>query len=157
MALLLDSVKIKLLPEIAALPPEEREQFIPKPPSNGDAGIDLISTERVTILPDNTAKIKTSAIFELPEGSVGLVYIRSGMAAKFSLTLQNSVGVVDKQYSGIYYMLIRNEGKAAYTVEPGHKIAQLVITPFYTTKRFEIVEELEKTERGEKVFGSSGV
>lgn len=155
--LLLDSVKIKLLPEIMDLSEEERVQFIPKPQKDGNAGIDLISVEKVLIPPDSQMKVKTSAIFELPVGTVGLVYVRSGMAAKHSLTLQNSVAVVDHSYTGTYYMLIRNEGKTGYEINPGDRIAQLVITPFYTVNKFEIVEEITQTNREEKGLGSSGV
>ena len=92
---------------------------------------------------------------EIPEGYVGLVYARSGLACKRGLAPANKVGVVDSDYRGEIKVALHNHGKEAQTVEKGERIAQMVIAP-YLSVNYEEADELSETERGEGGFGSTG-
>ena len=92
---------------------------------------------------------------ELPEGYAGLIYARSGLASKKGLAPANKVGVIDSDYRGEVLVALHNHSTAAAVVEPGERIAQLVITP-YIVGLFEEADELSDTVRGEGGFGSTG-
>ena len=92
---------------------------------------------------------------EIPEGYAGLIYARSGLACKRNLAPANKVGVVDSDYRGEFMIALHNHGTAPQTIEPKERIAQLVITP-YIVGQFEVVDELDTTERGAGGFGSTG-
>ena len=121
------------------------------------AGADLYACldEDLTILPNQTAFVHTGIAIELPAGTVGLVYARSGLACKRDLAPANKVGVIDCDYRGEVMVALHNHGTQAQTVCHGERIAQLVIAPYYVAQ-FEEAETLSETVRGEGGFGSTG-
>lgn len=130
---------------------------VPTMGSKFAAGADLYSAEDadVVIEPSETKFIGTGLAMEIPEGYVGLVYARSGLACKRGLAPANKVGVVDSDYRGEIKVALHNHGKEAQTVEKGERIAQMVIAP-YLSVNYEETDELSETERGEGGFGSTG-
>ena len=130
---------------------------VPTMGSKFAAGADLYSAEDadVVIGPGETKFIGTGLAMEIPEGYVGLVYARSGLACKRGLAPANKVGVVDSDYRGEIKVALHNHGKEAQTVEKGERIAQMVIAP-YLSVNYEEADELSETERGEGGFGSTG-
>lgn len=130
---------------------------VPTMGSKFAAGADLYSAEDadVVIEPNETKFIGTGLAMEIPEGYVGLVYARSGLACKRGLAPANKVGVVDSDYRGEIKVALYNHGKEAQTVEKGERIAQMVIAP-YLSVNYEEADELSETERGEGGFGSTG-
>lgn len=130
---------------------------VPTMGSKFAAGADLYSAEDadVVIEPSETKFIGTGLAMEIPEGYVGLVYARSGLACKRGLAPANKVGVVDSDYRGEIKVALHNHGKEAQTVENGERIAQMVIAP-YLSVNYEEADELSETERGEGGFGSTG-
>lgn len=130
---------------------------VPSLGSKFAAGADLYSAESgdVVIQPCETKFIGTGIAMEIPEGYVGLVYARSGLACKRGLAPANKVGVIDSDYRGEIKVALYNHGKDAQTIESGERIAQIVITP-YLNVCYEEADELSDTERGEGGFGSSG-
>lgn len=121
------------------------------------AGADLYACleEAVAIAPHETKLIPTGLAMELPLGWAGLVYARSGLASKRHLAPANKVGVIDPDYRGEVMVALHNHGTEPQTIDPGERIAQLVLTP-YLTARFLEAEELSDTVRGEGGFGSTG-
>jgi len=121
------------------------------------AGADLYACPDgpVTIPPHETVLVPTGLSLELPVGWAGMVFARSGMAAKRDLAPANKVGVIDCDYRGEVMVSLHNHGTGPQTVEPGERIAQLVIMPYLTAQFFE-TEELSETVRGEGGFGSTG-
>lgn len=119
------------------------------------AGADLYAAEGVTIRAGETKFVHTGIAVELPAGTVGLVYARSGLASKQGLAPANKVGVIDCDYRGEIMVALHNHGGNARTVETGDRIAQLVIAPYYTAE-FTEAEELSETVRGAGGFGSTG-
>ena len=122
------------------------------------AGADVyaLTDGPVTIEPGQTVLIHTGVAFAIPQGYVGLVYARSGMATRQGLAPANKVGVIDADYRGELMVALHNHGQEARVVNDGDRIAQMVITP-YLTARFEVKEELDDTVRGVGGFGSTGV
>lgn len=125
--------------------------------SDSAAGADLyaLCDTDTEIAPDETVFIHTGIAMEIPEGYVGLVYARSGMACKNDLAPANKVGVVDSDYRGEIMVALHNHGNKMRTVENGDRIAQIVITPFLRCE-FSETDELNETVRGEGGFGSTG-
>ena len=121
------------------------------------AGADLYSAmqEDVIIAPETTKFIKTGIAIEIPEGLVGLIYSRSGMACKKGLAPANKVGVIDSDYRGEIIVALYNHSDSSVTVASGDRIAQLVLTP-YIKADFEEADELDDTVRGDGGFGSTG-
>lgn len=128
---------------------------IPQYGRQGDAGADLISTEALLIRPGARAVVPTGTWIEIPEGYVGLVHPRSGMAMKHGLTVTNAPGTIDAGFRGEIKVLLINHGTKAVEIESGQRIAQLVIQEFVSAT-FVQVDELSETARGEKGFGSTG-
>ena len=122
------------------------------------AGADLYACMDgdVVIGAGETVFIHTGIAAELPEGTVGLVYARSGLACKKDLAPANKVGVIDCDYRGEIMVAIHNHGKEPRVIADGERIAQLVIAPYYTVSFME-AEELSETVRGEGGFGSTGI
>lgn len=121
------------------------------------AGADLyaLTDAPVTIAPGETARLRTGLAVAIPQGYVGLVCARSGLACKGGLAPANKVGVIDADYRGEVIVFLHNHGAAPQVVEDGDRVAQLVIVP-YLTAQFAPAEELDDTQRGEGGFGSTG-
>lgn len=121
------------------------------------AGADLYACmdEPVALACGETKLIKTGLAMEIPVGYAGLVYARSGLASKKGLAPANKVGVIDADYRGEIMVALYNHSSDTAVVEPGERIAQIVITPFLTAN-FVAAEELENTARGAGGFGSTG-
>ena len=131
---------------------------IPSYASNGAAGMDLCSAESVahSILPGQTTFISTGISVAIPEGYVGLLFARSGLSCKKGLAPANKVGVIDSDYRGEVMVALHNHSEETRRVQPGDRIAQLVIVP-YITAEITLVDTLDDTERGAGGFGSTGV
>ena len=121
----------------------------------GDAGADLRSTERLILPARSRALVKTGVRIALPEGYVGLVHPRSGLAAKHGITVLNTPGTVDAGYRGEIMVTLYNSSDEDFEVLVGDRIAQLVIQQVERAN-FVAVAELPGSERGETGFGSSG-
>ena len=144
----MNTIRVKKLSENAKLPTYGSLEA---------AGADLYACleEPVTILPGETAWIGTGIALEVPVGCAGLVYARSGMAAKRGLAPANKVGVVDSDYRGEIKVVLLNHGTEPQIVTHGERIAQFVITPVLTPA-YEEVAELSDSQRGTGGFGSTG-
>lgn len=121
------------------------------------AGADLraILDEPIIIKPGETVFLHTGLAIALPEGYVGLIYARSGIACKRGLAPANKTGVVDADFRGEIMVALHNHSTSEQTVEPNERIAQMVITPFLHCE-YEEVDGLDNTERGTGGFGSTG-
>lgn len=121
----------------------------------GDAGLDLFAVERMEIPPGETRLAKTGIVIELPEDTEAQVRPRSGLALKNQITVLNTPGTIDHGYRGEIGVILINHGKKSFLVEPGMKIAQMVIA---SVLRVDVVEakELSGTVRGGGGFGSTG-
>lgn len=121
------------------------------------AGADLCACldAPVTLQPGETKLISIGIAMEIPAGYAGLVFARSGLASKRHLAPANKVGVIDPDYRGEFFVPLHNHGPVAQTVEPGERIAQMVLTPFLTAQFVE-TETLSDTVRGAGGFGSTG-
>lgn len=121
----------------------------------GDAGLDLSACERTVLEPGERATISTGVAVEIPEGYAGFVQPRSGLAARHGIGIVNAPGLIDSGYRGeIRVVLLNTDREHAFVVEPGMRIAQLVIAPVASTRLVE-VDELASSERGSRGFGSS--
>ena len=109
----------------------------------------------ITIEPGETFMVKTGISLEIPVGYAGLIYARSGLASKRGLAPANKVGVIDSDYRGEIIVALYNQSLIPQKIEPGERIAPLVITP-YIQGLFNVVDELSDTTRGEGGFGSTG-
>jgi len=122
----------------------------------GDAGADLVAAERVRLEPGARVLVGTGVRIALPDGYVAFVVPRSGLAAKHGITVLNAPGTVDAGYRGeIKVCLLNTDRTEAYDIEPGDRIAQLIVMPVPPV-RFVPVEELPGSARGEGGFGSTG-
>ncbi len=120
------------------------------------AGADLYSVDdTVSIAPGESRLMHTGIAVEIPMGYVGLVYARSGLAAKRGLAPANKVGVIDADYRGEIMVCLHNHSNKEQIVEAGERIAQMVVAPFLTCE-YEETDELSETVRGEGGFGSTG-
>ncbi|MBQ9783226.1 MAG: dUTP diphosphatase [Clostridia bacterium] len=121
------------------------------------AGADLYACEEgeVTVAPGETKLIHTGIAMEIPEGLVGLIYARSGLASKRGLAPANKVGVIDSDYRGEILVALHNHSASPQTVASGERIAQIVFAP-YMAAEFTVVDELNDTVRGAGGFGSTG-
>ena len=122
----------------------------------GDAGMDLSSCELVEIAPGTAAMVRTGIAIALPPGTEGQVRPRSGLAAKYAVTVLNTPGTVDEGYRGEIRVILINHGTEVFRVEPGMRIAQLVICPVLRVEPV-AVASLGDTPRGASGFGSTGV
>jgi dUTP pyrophosphatase len=121
----------------------------------GDAGFDLTACERIVLAPGERAVVATGLAVEIPDGYAGFVQPRSGLAARHGIGVVNSPGLIDSGYRGEIRVVLLNTDRAApFGVEPGMRIAQLVIAPVATVRLVE-VDELVASERGTQGFGSS--
>ena len=121
----------------------------------GDAGLDLAACEGITLRPGERAVVPTGIAVQIPDGYAGFVQPRSGLAAKHGIGVVNSPGLVDSGYRGeIKVVLLNTDRDDEFVVEPGMRIAQLVIVPVAGVRLVE-AEELDATERGALGFGST--
>ena len=131
------------------------DAVVPERAYAGDAGLDLVACERAEIGPGERAIVGTGLAVAIPDGHAGFVQPRSGLAAENGLTVLNTPGLVDSGYRGELRVIILNTDRSeTFTVEPGMRIAQLVVVPFASLETAE-VDELPATERGARGFGSS--
>lgn len=123
-----------------------------------DAGFDLRASEHVTLggFHDYQKLVSTDVKIAIPEGYVGLVCPRSGLASKHEVTVLNAPGIIDSGYTGEIKVNLINNSTEEFFIEPGDKIAQLVIVPLASVNQLSEVESLEETERGEGGHGSTG-
>ncbi len=131
---------------------------VPQRATGGSAGLDLCACIDAPLTLDSgeTALIPTGVAIALPTAEYGaFVFPRSGIAIKHGIGLLNSVGVIDSDYRGEIMVGVINQVKESYTIEPGERIAQMVIMPVSTMPVVE-VDELDETARGAGGFGSTG-
>jgi len=123
----------------------------------GDAGLDLSACEALTIGPGERALVATGLAVEIPEGHAGLVAPRSGLALRDGISIVNTPGVIDAGYRGeVQVILLNTDRSETFVVEPGMRIAQLLVVPISDVQVVE-VNELTETVRGSGGFGSSGL
>ena len=131
------------------------EATLPTRAYEGDAGLDLSACERVELGPGERALVGTGLAVAIPEGHAGFVQPRSGLAARHGIAVLNSPGLVDAGYRGeLKVVLLNTDRDERFVVEPGMRIAQLVVVPVATPGPVE-VDDLPGSERGERGFGSS--
>jgi dUTP pyrophosphatase len=139
-------IAVRRLREDAVLPAQAYE---------GDAGLDLAACERTTLAPGERAVVGTGIAVEIPSGYAGFVQPRSGLAARHGIGVVNSPGLIDSGYRGeIRVVLLNTDPAHDFTVEPGMRIAQLVVAPVASVRLVEVAE-LATSERGARGFGSS--
>jgi dUTP diphosphatase len=129
---------------------------LPTRANEGDAGLDLYAAEPAHLGPGERWSIPTGVAVEIPEGHAGLVLPRSGLARKHGIALVNSPGLIDAGYRGeINVLLLNTDPAEVYRVEPGDRIAQLLVVEIAVPEPVEAAE-LAESARGEGGFGSSG-
>ena len=133
---------------------------LPRYASEGAAGLDLTAAmdAPLSLAPHERAAVPTGLVIGLPPGHEGQVRPRSGLAIRHGLTIVNAPGTIDEDYRGELAVLLVNLGTETVTIQPGDRIAQLVVAPVSRVGIVEIgdVEELGATERGTGGFGSTG-
>jgi dUTP pyrophosphatase len=131
------------------------DAIVPVQAYAGDAGLDLAACDRVEIGPGERALVGTGLAVAIPEGFAGFVQPRSGLAAEHGITVLNTPGLIDSGYRGEVRVILHNaDAMTPFVVEPGMRIAQLVVVPVVEIEPIE-VEELPASERGVRGFGSS--
>lgn len=121
----------------------------------GSAGMDICSSQSVTIPPGQWTMVSTGLMLAIPEGFVGMVCPRSGLAFKHGITVLNGPGIVDSDFRGELKVILINHSESAFQVQSGDRIAQLVISPLMRA-RLNPVSSLSETARGDGGFGSTG-
>jgi dUTP pyrophosphatase len=122
----------------------------------GDAGFDLAACEPCELAPGERAVVHTGVAVAIPEGYAGFVQPRSGLARRHGITIVNTPGLIDSGYRGeLLVTLLNTDREHPFVVEPGTRIAQLVVVPVPPVELVE-VDELPESERGTAGFGSSG-
>lgn len=131
------------------------DAVVPGRAYEGDAGLDLASCERVVLGPGERATVGTGLAIAVPDGYAGFVQPRSGLASRHGITIVNAPGLVDSGYRGeVRVVLLNTDASESFVVEPGMRIAQLVVVPVAGIEPVE-VDELPESERGVRGFGSS--
>jgi dUTP pyrophosphatase len=131
------------------------DAIVPERAYSGDAGLDLVACEPAEIRPGERAVVGTGLAVAIPEGHAGFVQPRSGLAAEHGVTVLNTPGLIDSGYRGeVRVILLNTDEETPFVVEPGMRIAQLVVVPIASVGTAE-VDELPATERGARGFGSS--
>jgi dUTP pyrophosphatase len=131
------------------------DAVVPSRAYAGDAGLDLTACDRVELAPGRRALVGTGLAIAIPAGYAGYVQPRSGLAAKHGITIVNTPGLVDSGYRGeLKVILLNTDPRETFVVEPGMRIAQLVLLELPAVDPV-VVEELPASERGERGFGSS--
>ena len=131
------------------------DAVVPARAYDGDAGLDLAACERVELAPGARATVATGLAVAIPDGYAGFVQPRSGLAARHGISIVNTPGLVDSGYRGeLRVLLLNTDAERPFTVEPGMRIAQLVVVPVARAEPVE-VDALPDSERGVRGFGSS--
>ena len=131
------------------------DAVVPERAYSGDAGMDLSSCERIELAPGQRALVPTGLAVAIPEGYAGFVQPRSGLAAKHGISIVNTPGLVDSGYRGeLLINLVNTDRVETFVVEPGMRIAQLVVLRIPEVELV-VVDELPDSERGVRGFGSS--
>lgn len=144
--------------KLEVVSPLFQASYMPSYASDGAAGLDLHACipEPIAFLPGTRTRVPTGIAIQLPRRDiVAYVYARSGWAAKYGIGLTNGVGVIDSDYTGEIVVLLSHGGDEPLSIEPGDRIAQLVIAPLYVTE-WNVVATLDPTSRGTGGFGSTG-
>ena len=132
------------------------DALVPAGAYPGDAGLDLASVEEVVLEPGQRRMVATGLAVAIPTGHAGFVQPRSGLAARHGITLVNAPGLIDSGYRGeLRVLLLNTDRKQTFSLGAGDRIAQLVLVEIRTPVPIE-VDELDRSERGEGGFGSSG-
>jgi len=131
-----------------------KDATIPKYAGPREAGMDLYANEDTIILPNERKLISTGIAMAIPDSYVGLIWDRSGLAAKHGLKTMG--GVIDSTYRGEIKVIVHNLSNKNFRIEKNMRIAQMLVQPI-EQKQFIEVEELEDTERGNNAFGSTGI
>ena len=133
------------------------DAVLPAQAYEGDAGLDLAACERAELAPGERAVVGTGVAVAIPDGHAGLVLPRSGLAARHGLTIVNAPGLIDSGYRGeVKVILLNTDASDPFVIEPGMRIAQLVLVEAASVRLVE-VDELPESERGAAGLGSSGV
>lgn len=144
----LEPISVKLL---------DPEMPLPRRAHAGDAGADLYAAETCTLAPGERALIGTGIAIALPMGAVGLIHPRSGLAAKYGISIVNTPGTIDAQYRGeLKICLLNTDRETPFTVERGMRIAQLVVQKVELVEFVEVTD-LDDTQRGTQGYGSTGL
>jgi dUTP pyrophosphatase len=131
------------------------DAVVPERAYAGDAGLDLAAIERVELGPGERAVVGTGLAVAIPGGYAGFVQPRSGLAARHGISVVNAPGLIDSGYRGeVRVVLLNTDRVEPFVVEPGMRIAQLVVLPVPELELVE-TEELPESERGVRGFGSS--
>ncbi len=130
---------------------------LPKYKTSGSSGMDLMASieNPIKIEPQESALIATGISIAIPEGTEVQIRPRSGLAAKFSISVLNTPGTIDSDYRGEIKIILFNHGKEEFTINNNDRVAQMVLMPILKTE-FEEVEDLPETLRGSEGFGSTG-
>ncbi|MBU4284189.1 MAG: dUTP diphosphatase [Nanoarchaeota archaeon] len=140
-------IKIRKIKENAILPHYAHE---------GDAGVDIYSTEDYVLKPGQRILVSTGLIMDIPKGYEGQIRPKSGLALKHGITTCNNPGTIDSGYMGEIRVIVINHGAEEFKIEKGTKIAQMVFNKIEKAE-FEEVEKLDDTKRGQGGFGSTGL
>ncbi len=133
------------------------DAVVPQRAYDGDAGLDLASCEHVVLGPGERATVGTGLAVAIPDGHAGFVQPRSGLAARHGIGVVNSPGLIDSGYRGeLRVALLNTDAREPFVVEPGMRIAQLVLVEAAGVRLLE-VDELSESERGTGGIGSSGL
>lgn len=135
--------------------PLYKDTIIPTKADEDSAGYDLYAMNDMYFEPHTTHKVSVGFAMELPKGTFGAIYARSGLATKRGLRPANCCGIVDASYRGEVFVALHNDTEEWREIKKGDRIAQLIVTE-YPQVDFDIVDELSETERGEGGFGHSG-
>lgn len=144
----IEKINVKKLNDLAKLPTRGSEYA---------AGYDLYAAtaDTIDITPHSTIKVGTGLSFELPQGTFAAIFARSGIATKRGLRPANCVGICDSDYRGEYIVALHNDTNEIQSIEPGERIAQMILLP-YIGMEFNEVDTLTDTDRGASGFGDSG-
>ena len=135
-----------------------RDMELPRRATSGSAGLDLRACldEPLTLEPGKTTLVPTGIAIHLGDPGLAAVLLpRSGLGHKHGIVLGNLVGLIDSDYQGQVMVSVWNRGESAFTIQPGERIAQMVVVPVVQVE-LEVVEEFETSVRGAGGFGSSG-
>lgn len=134
---------------------KEGIEALPVYKTEGSAGADIKASDNCSIEPGEWLAVPTGLYVKIPEGFEIQIRPRSGLALKYGITVLNAPGTIDSDYLGEIKVILINHGKQRFSVMEGDRIAQMVVSQVVQA-RFDLVEELEETERGEDGFGSTG-